>query len=99
MDVARIEPFVELRLYRLCLGNLFGLEPASLEHVEEVGIAAGVELVGAIKADAAIGKEPRKRPMHDGRANLALDVVSDDRQSGLTEFSAPDLNGNRKHSH
>ena len=44
-----------------------------------------------IEADAAIGEEPRQRPMHDGCADLALDVVSYNRQTGIAEFRPPNL--------
>jgi hypothetical protein len=37
----------------------------AVQHVEEVGVAAGVELVGAIELDAAIGEELRQRAVHD----------------------------------
>ena len=69
--------------------SFFDLSRLALQHVEEVGIAAGVELIGAVEADAAIGEQPRQRAMDDGCADLALDVVADDRQAGVAEFLRP----------
>ena len=89
VDVRVVEPLVELRLDGFGLGKLLRLEPLALQHVEEVGVAGGVELVGPVEGHAAVGEQPRQRAMHDGRADLALDVVADDRQSGVAELLRP----------
>ena len=39
-------------------------------------------------ADAAVLEQPGQHPVHDGRADLALDVVADDRHPGGRNFSA-----------
>ena len=95
VDVARVEPLVELRLDGFGLRDLLRLEPLAFEHVEEVGVAAGVELIGAIDAHAPVGKEPRQRAMDDGRSNLALDVVADDRQAARRGICRP-IRGRRR---
>ena len=89
VDVRILESLVELRLDGLGLGELLRLEPLALQHVEEVGIPGGIELIGPIEGDATVGEKPRQRAMDDGRANLALDVVADDRQARVAEFLRP----------
>ena len=71
------------------LGDLLRLETLAFEHVEEIGVAAEVELVGPIEADAAIHEQPRHHAVADRRADLALDVVTDDRQAFLGEAALP----------
>ena len=45
------------------LADLLGLEALALEHVQEVGVAAEVQLVGAVEADAAIHEQARQHAM------------------------------------
>ena len=59
------------------------------EHVEEVGVAAGVELVGAVELDAALGEQVGQHAMDDGGAELRLDVVADERHAGAAEALGP----------
>src|ERR1700733_6258116 len=92
-DIPRIERVIELRLHGLGLGYLFRFEAAAFEHVEEVGVAAGVELIGAVDADAAVGKQARQHAMDDRRADLALDVVADDRNFCVTKSPRPERAG------
>src|SRR5262245_21536317 len=90
MDGARVEPLVELRLNGFGLGDFFRLEPAPLEHVEEVGVTPGVELIGAIDADASIAEKPDQSPMYDRRPDLAFDVVANDGQAGVAKLLRPE---------
>src|SRR4029079_6047278 len=71
------------------LRDLLGVEPLALEHVQEVGIAAEIELVCPIDADAANREESGQDSMGDGRADLALDVVANDRNAALLESVRP----------
>ena len=71
------------------LGDLLGFEPLALQHVQEVGVAAEVELVGAVDAHAASAKQAGQHAVGDRRADLALDVVADDRQAALLEARSP----------
>ena len=57
VDVVRVELVVEHRGDGVGLADLLGLEALALEHVQEVGVAAEVELVGAVEADAAIHEQ------------------------------------------
>ena len=56
----------------------FDSQPLALEHVQEVGVAAEIELVGAVEPDAALAEQVGQHAVDDGRADLALDVVADD---------------------
>ena len=50
------------------------------EHVEEIGVAASVELIGALDFHAALPEKIDNRAVKHGRAELRFDVVADDRQ-------------------
>ena len=63
----------------------FDVQPLALEHVLEIGVAADVELVGAVEPHAAVAKQIGEHAMQDGGADLALDVVADDRQAGISK--------------
>ena len=73
----------------LGLGDLLGLQALALEHVLEVHVAADVELVGAVERHAAVLEQLGHHPVGDGRADLALDVVADDRDAGVLELRGP----------
>ena len=73
----------------LVLEIFLRLEALALEHVEEVGVAADVELAGALELDAALAHEAGEHAVDDGGADLALDVVADDRHAGLDEALLP----------
>ena len=71
------------------LRDLLRVEPLALEHVEEVHVAADVELGGVLELDTALVKEAGKLAVDDRGADLRLDVVADDRQPGLLEAVVP----------
>ena len=85
MDVVGCERHVELAGDGLRLGDLLGLQPLALEHVQEIGVAAEIELIGAVERDAALAEQVGQHAVDDGGAHLALDVVADDRQAALVE--------------
>ena len=74
---------------RVGLRALFRLQPLALQHVLEIAVAAEIELVGAVEPHAAVAKQIGEHAMHDRRADLALDVVADQRQPAAMEFLAP----------
>ena len=84
-----IQPLVELRLDRFGLGELLRLQAPAFQHVEEIGVATGVELIGTLQADAAIGEQASEAAMNDGGADLALDIVADDGESRIGKFLRP----------
>ena len=89
VDVVVGELVVEHRGDRVGLADLLGLETLALEHVQEVRVAAEVELIGAVEADTAVHEQAGQDAVGDRRADLALDVVADDRQAFLGEPALP----------
>src|SRR3990170_508615 len=89
VDVVRIHLVIEHGRDRVRLADLLGLEALALEHVQEVRVAAEVQLVGPIKAYAAIHEQAGQHAVADRGADLALDVVTDDRQAGFRESALP----------
>ena len=67
------------------LADLLGLQAVTLEHVQEVGVATEVELVGAVERTPRSIEEARHHAVGDGGADLALDVVTDDGQALVGE--------------
>jgi hypothetical protein len=60
-----------------------------VRHVEKVGIAAGVKLVGALQLDAALREQISQHAVDDRRPQLCLDIVADDRDAGLRKAVSP----------
>ena len=89
VDVARAEVVVEHRGDRVRLRDLLRLEPLALEHVEEVGVAADVQLHRLVEVHAALAEERGEHAVRDRGADLRLDVVADDRHAGLLEAALP----------
>jgi len=79
------------------LGDLLGLETLALEHVEEVGVAAEVELVGVGEAHAAIDEQAGEHAVQDGGADLGFDVIADDGQTLGAEALAPIFGAGNEH--
>ena len=86
-----VEPVLGDRLHGLGLADLLRRQPGALEHVEEVGVAAGVELVGAVELDAALREQVGQHAVDDGRAELRLDVVADRPGRRLPRSASPSL--------
>src|SRR5579884_914331 len=89
MDVVGGNLVAELRCNGVGLRDFLGFEPLALEHIEEVGVAADIELAGALHPDATVLEEIGKDAVDDGRSDLRLDVVSNDRKTGLFEAPPP----------
>ena len=82
-------PSVDLARDRLRLRDLLRLEPAALQHVHEVHVPAEVELVRVVDRRAAVLEQAGQRAVDDGGADLALDVVTDDRHTRGLELRGP----------
>ena len=89
MYVTGTERVTELRCHCLGFGYFLRLQPLALEHVHEIGVAAEIELISAIKPHAAFAKQIRQHPMRDRGTHLRLDVVTNDRQTPLLETVLP----------
>src|SRR3990172_1373479 len=83
VDVLLGHRVVEHRGDGVRLADLLRLETLALEHVEEVRVAAEVQLVGPVDPNAAVHEQPGEDAVGDRRPDLALDVVADDRQALL----------------
>lgn len=59
---------------------------AVLVQIGEVGVAAHVDLVGAAERESALLKQGEQRPVHDGTAELALQVVPHQGDALLLRF-------------
>jgi len=75
------------------LGDLLGFKTFAFEHVHEIGVAAEIELIGVIEQHAAIHEEAGDHAVQNGGAKLTLDVVADDRQTGIQKALAPIFRG------
>ena len=73
------------------LGDFFGFQALTLEHVHEVCVPAKVELIRMIQLDAAVHKQTSQHAVHNGGTHLALDVIADDGQTTLAEPLSPIL--------
>ena len=56
MDVIGGMAVTELAGDGVGLGDFFRFEPLALEHVQEIGVAAEIQLIGAIETDAAFAR-------------------------------------------
>src|SRR5579883_528821 len=89
MDVVGGEWDVELAGDGLRLGYLLRSDALALQHVLEIGVTAEIELVGAVEPHAALAKQIGEQAMQDGGADLALDVVADDRKARFLKAFLP----------
>ena len=89
VDHRRRQGAREHALHRLRLGAPLQARPGAVQHVQEVCVAPRVQLVGPIKRDAAIVEQFREHAVDDGRAQLRLDVVPDDRDPPPLELGRP----------
>ena len=87
--VVGLDLLLQLRLHGSGLRDLLGYKAVSLKHVEEVRVATKVELVGAVKLHAAVFKQTGEHAMNDGRPDLGLDVIADDRHAAILEPFLP----------
>src|SRR5438094_515422 len=70
MNVLRVHRIVEHARHRVRLADLLRLEALPLEHVQEIGVAAEVQLVGAVETHAAVHEEAREHALRDRGADL-----------------------------
>src|SRR3954447_23150201 len=89
MHVLLTEVVVEHRRHGVRLRDLLRLEALALEHVEEVRVAADIQLHRLVEMHTPLAEERRQHAVRDRRADLRLDVVADDRQALLLEAVVP----------
>ena len=69
--LSSVRRFSDDRLHRFGLRSLLRLEPGAIKHVEKIGVAAGVQLIGALDFHPAFAEEIDDRAMQNGRAESA----------------------------
>ena len=79
------------------LGDLLGFQAGTLQHVHEVHVAAHIELVGAVETHTTVFEQAGEHTVRDRGADLALDVVADDRHAGIAELLGPLRVGGDEH--
>src|SRR5690606_24580161 len=84
---------VELTDDGLRFRNSLRFEPFALEHVLEIRIAPEIQLIRSVDPNAALAQQVGQDTMNDRGADLALDVVTYDRQFCLLEPLAPSAVG------
>jgi hypothetical protein len=79
MNVFVGQPFSHDRLHRFGLRSFLRGQPRAIKHVQEIGVTAGVQLIGPDHFDTAPAEEIDNGAMQHSCAHLGFDVVSDDR--------------------
>ena len=80
---------IDLRRDSIRLRDLLRLETLTLQHVQEVRVAANVQLIRALEVNTTILEQRGEHAVRNRRANLALDVVANDRQASLLKALRP----------
>ena len=99
MNVFVGQTFVHDGLNGFGLGSFLRAEAGPAQHIEEIGVAPGVELISALDFNAALPEKIDNGAMKHGRAELRFDVVPDDREILVGKTFRPsriagDENGN-----
>ena len=89
VHVLRLELALQVGGDGLRLGDLLGFQPLTLEHVQEVHVAAHVQLHRAVKLHTAVLEQLGHHAVSDRRTDLTLDVVADDRHARVGELLGP----------
>ena len=89
MHVVRRDRAVDLTGDGAGLRDLLRHEPFALQHVLKVHVAGHVQLVGAFEHHAPVLEQAGEDPVDDGGADLALDVVTDERDARGGETVRP----------
>ena len=89
VDLRGRKRFRKHALHRSGLGPSFRLRAGAIEHVEEIGVAARVQLVGAVERRSPSDEQPRELAVQYSGAELRLDVVPDDREAPPLELLGP----------
>ena len=89
VDIFVRQALADHRLDRFGFRSFLGRQPSAIEHVEEIGVAAGVQLISADKLHAALAKKVNQSPMHDRSAHLRFDVIPYDRQILIGKSPCP----------
>ena len=89
MDVVFVHTVGGHGLYSLGLGLFLGSQTVAVEHVEKIGVAAGIELIGTLQLDPALGEQIGQRAVNYSSTHLGLDVVTNNGDTGLFKMPCP----------
>ncbi len=71
------------------LRGLLRFQPVALQHVHEIGVAAEIELIGAVHPRAPLAEQAGERAVKDRGADLGFHVIADQRQAFRLETRPP----------
>src|ERR1700730_1359166 len=89
VNILVCQPLADHRLHRFGFRSFLRRQASATKHVQEISIAAGVQLVRAHKFHAALPKEIHERPMQDRGAHLRLNIVPNEGQISISETLRP----------
>ena len=69
--------------------DFLGHQPLPLQHIEKVGVAAEVELIGVLDGSAPVFEKAGQNAVQDGGPHLGFDVVADNGYAPFLEAVAP----------
>ena len=78
MDIFVRQALADHRLHRFRLRSFLGRQPGAIQHVQEIGVAAGIQLIRALDFHSALAEKIDNRSMQDCRAHLRFNVVADE---------------------
>ena len=79
MDILIFDPSCGYRLNRFGFRLFLRSQSGSVEHVQEIRISPGIELIGPVQFDTAFFKQIGQHPVGNGRSQLGFDIVADHR--------------------
>src|SRR3546814_844227 len=76
MDILRVQPPGRHSLHGFGLGKFLRRQSWAVQHIEEIRISSGIELIRAVQRYSAPGEKIGQHSMHDRCAQLSLDIVA-----------------------
>ena len=89
MNILVCQALTGHRLHRFGFRGFLRRESRAIQHVQKIGVAAGIQLIRAHKFHPALAKKIHQRPVHDGGAHLRLNIVTDKGQIFIGETLRP----------
>ncbi len=89
MHVSGFKTAGQLGGYSVGFGYLLALKSFTFEHIEEIGISAYIQLVGAVKSYTSVFVQTGHYSVKYSCAYLALDIISHDWKPAITEPLLP----------
>ena len=79
MDIVVDQPLGGNGLNGFRFGFFLRGQAMSVEHIEKISVASGIELVGPFQLDTTLLEQVGQDAVGNGRPNLGLDVITDNR--------------------